>query len=184
MTGLRVAVRRHWKGLVAALVALWLLGAVAVEFFDGLGTATHSGAAAAHAAEYQRYLGRGWLPPEVEELAPATATTPETFIGLNYSNGRTSTIDPDPTWRVLRLRLAPIPCRDGRDQSIAVSQGTGQMIRLTPPVAWATYSVPLATPGHPVTLTYRCVTDQPEASLGPRAVRHLAILLAGVSGSD
>ena len=183
MTAVEV-VRRHWKGLVAALVALWLLGAVAVEFFDGLGAATRSGAAEARAVQYQHYLGRGWLPPEVEELAPATATTPEVYIGLNYSNGRTSTIEPDPTWRVLRLRLAPLPCQDGHGQSIVVRQGARRLIRLTPPVVWATYSVSLATPGQPVTLTYGCLRDQRESSLGPRAVRHLAILLAGVSGSS
>jgi hypothetical protein len=177
------AVRRHWKGLVTAAVTLWLLGAVAAVFFHGLGDATRSGAAEARAAQYQRYLGRGWFPLEVDQLAPATATAPETFIGLNYSSGPASTIRPDPSWKVLRLRLAPIPCPGGGAQSIVVRQGADRLARLTPPVAWATYSVPLASPGRPVTLTYGCVTAQQAPGRGLQTARHLAVLVAGVSGT-
>lgn len=183
MADARSAVRRHWKGLITAVVALWLLGAVAVVFLHGLGSATRSGAAEAKAAQYQRYLGRGWFPLEVDQLAAATATTPETFIGLNYSSGRTSTIHPDPSWRVLRLRLAPIPCPDGSAQSIVVRQGAARLARLTPPVAWRTYTVSLPTPGRPVTLNYGCVTAQEAPGRGLQTARQLAVLLAGVSGA-
>ncbi|MGH8995712.1 MAG: hypothetical protein ACRDYB_06735 [Acidimicrobiales bacterium] len=176
------ATRHHWKGLATLAVALWLVGAVAVVFFHGLGSATRSGSAEAKAAQYQRYLGPGWFPLEVDQLAPATATTPETFIGLNYSSGRASTIRPDPSWRVLRLRLAPIPCPGGGAQSIVVRQGADRLARLTPPVAWATYSVSLTSPGRPVTLTYGCVTAQQAPGRGLQTARHLAVLLAGVSG--
>ncbi len=177
-----VAPTRRWPRLVFLVVTLWLVGAVLVVFFGGLSSAERSGALEQRAARYQQYLRSGWYPLEVDPLVSGTTQTG--WIALNDSRGKVSTIDPDPAWRTMTLRIAPIPCADGAGQSIEITQGATLLRRLAPPVLWASYTVRLTHPGRPVTLRYGCVIGQPAPGRGLQGARQLAILLGGISGGN
>ncbi len=171
-----------WRRIAFVVVTAWLLAAVLVVFFHGLGPATQSGSVEQQGARYQQYLGRGWYPLEVDPFTP-TASDPAHWIAVNFSAGPTSTIDPAPSWRRLTLRLAAIPCANGAAQTIQVRQGSTALRRLAPSAAWASYAIMLAHPDRPVTLHYSCVISQQAPGRGLQNARHLAVLLGGVSGS-
>ncbi len=178
----RASTGLHWRRAAFAVLSVWLLVAVLVVFFRGLGSAEQSGSVEQRAAQYQRYLGHGWYPLEVDPFTP-TATDHARYIAINYSAGGRSTILPAPGWRRLTLRLAPIPCADGAPQRIEVAEGGSILGRLSPPLRWASYRFALARGGGPVTLRYSCVIAQQAPGRGLQSARYLAILLGAVSGA-
>ncbi len=181
-TAPRASTGQRWRRAVFVVITAWLVLAVLVVFFHGLGAAEQSGSVEARGAQYQRFLGRGWYPLEVDPFTP-TAADRAPYIAINYSAGGRSTILPAPGWRRLTLRLAPIPCASGAPQRIEVRQGTAVLGTLTPPVAWASYSFTLAQRGQAVTLRYGCVVSEEAPGRGLQSARYLAILLGGVIGT-
>ncbi len=161
---------------VFVMCTAWMLG-----FVHGLGPAEQAGTVEQRAAAYQRYLGSGWYPLEVDPLASAHG--PTRWIALNESRGPVSAIDPARWWRAMTLRLAPVPCHGDRPQAVEVRQGMLVLARWTLPLAWASYTVTLRAPGRPVTLHYRCTVGVSAPGRGLRSARELAILLGGLEGT-
>jgi hypothetical protein len=167
---------------VFAVATLWIVVAVLVVFFDGLGQARQRGDAEAIAARFQPYLKAGWYPLEVDQLPPVAGSTQPAWIGLNYSHGSTSTIAVPGDWRHLSLRLAPVACADGTVPAVALRQGTNALGDLTLRAGWAWYSLRLDGP-QLLSLHYSCVLTQRTPGLGLQEARTLAVALAGVRGT-
>ena len=166
--------RLRWRPTVFGLITLWLCAAIAVVFVHELPNAERSGSAEELAAHYQQYLGSGWFPLEIAPLS-----TPPGWLGLNYSSGTVSTVRPAPSWRSLRLRLAPVGCAHGQSFSISVRQGNHILKTITPPAGWTWFTISLFEKAEPVTLHYSCVVVQP-APTGPQRAQ-LAVLLSGLT---
>jgi hypothetical protein len=173
-----------WGRLVFVIATLWIVAAVLVVFFDGLGQARVRGNAEAVAARYQPYLATGWYPLEVDQLPPAAGSTPPGWIGLNYSRGSTSTLRAPRNWRRLSLRLAPVTCANGKLPEIALRQGTTVLGALTLTPGWSWYSLRLSGRPVAVSLHYSCVLTQRTPGLGLQGARTLAVAIAGIRGTS
>lgn len=166
--------RRRWRTVLFVLITLWLCAVVAVVLTRGLPNAERSGTAEELAAQYQRYLGKGWFPLELAPLPSGPR-----WLGLNYSSGTSSTIRPARSWASLRLRLAPVGCRGDQPLTIRVDQGAHALKAIVPPAGWTWVTVPLFERAAPVTLHYSCVSVQQSPVGAGRA--QLAVLLSGVT---
>ena len=167
--------RGHWRTATFVVITLWLCAAVAVILVRGFPNAERSGTAEERAAQYQHYLGHGWFPLQLAPLSTAPG-----WLGLNYSSGTVSTIHPAPSWRTLRVRLAPIGCGGGQAFSIAVRQDDHELGVIAPPAGWTWFTISLFQRAAPVTFHYSCVAVQ-QSPVGLARAR-LAVLLSGVSG--
>ena len=179
--GFGTLLRRRWRRAVFLIITAWLCGAIAVVFFRGLGDAERSGAAESLAAQYQRYLGPGWYPLEVDQLGATTKGAAPGWLGLNPSRGSMSTIMPTRGWTTLRLRLAPVGCSDHPTLSVVARQGASVLKTFTPAPGWFWYSLRIDGPA-PVTLHYSCLTIEQSPGQGLQSARRIAVLLSGVAG--
>lgn len=180
--GWRSWLKCHWRTILFLVLTTWLCGAVTVALVRGLGSAQRSGAAEQVGAQYQQYLGTGWLPLEVDRLTPASSSAPTEWLAVNDSNGTLSTIRPSASWDRLQLRLAPVGCRNGLPLTITLRQGSTHLGVLRPSAGWSWYEVPLVHPGRTVTLHYSCVVTELESGLGLRRPISFAVLLSGIAG--
>jgi hypothetical protein len=166
------------------VATLWIVAAVLVVFFDGLGPARRRGDAEGVAAQYQPYLGAGWYPLEVDQLPPVAGSAQPAWIGLNYSRGSTSTLTVPRDWRRLSLRLAPVTCTNGTLPAVALRQGTTALGHLTLTPGWSWYSLRVSGRARDVSLHYSCVLTQRTPGLGLQEARTLAVAIAGIRGTQ
>jgi hypothetical protein len=176
--------RTGWGRLVFLVATLWIVAAVLVVFFDGLGPARRRGDAEGVAAQYQPYLGAGWYPLEVDQLPPVAGSAQPAWIGLNYSRGSTSTLTVPRDWRRLSLRLAPVTCTNGTLPAVALRQGTTALGHLTLTPGWSWYSLRVSGRARDVSLHYSCVLTQRTPGLGLQEARTLAVAIAGIRGTQ